>query len=140
MSESSSVLDFALIGSPEEPRIFTLAEANVLFPLVQRITERAHGELLPSQQRLRTMLASDPRRPDVEVRYEAVVRRWMRKMERLGVVVKGLWLVDFDTGDGYLCWKYPELGIGHYHDYASGFDQRRPLREIMEELDPDWAW
>ena len=140
MADSSSLLDFAQIGSPEESRIFTLAEAKALFPLVYKITERAYNELLPSQQRLRAMLASDPRRPDVEVRYEAVVRRWMRKMERLGIVVKGLWLVDFDTGDGYLCWKYPELVIGHYHDYASGFEHRRSLAEVMEELDPDWAW
>ena len=140
MTESSSLLDFALIGSPEEPRIFTLAEANTLFPLVHKITERAYQELIPCQQRLRTMLVSDPRRPDVEVRYEAVVRRWIRKLERLGIVVKGLWLVDFDTGDGYLCWKYPELVIGHYHDYASGFEERRPLAEVREELDPDWAW
>jgi hypothetical protein len=140
MADSSSLFDIATIGPPEESRVFNLAEAKALFPLVSKITERAYKELLPSQQRLRAMLVSDPRRPEVEVRYEAVVRRWMRKMERLGLVVKGLWLVDFDTGDGYLCWKYPELVIGHYHDYEAGFDQRRPLSEVMEELDPDWAW
>ena len=63
----------------------------------------------------------------------------MSKMERLGLVVKGLWLVDFDTGDGYLCWKYPELRINHYHEYNAGFAGRRELAEVIEELDPDWA-
>ena len=67
------------------------------------------------------------------------VKRWMAKMARLGLVVKGLWLVDFDTGDGYLCWKFPELKIGQYHGYHEGYTKRRPLREVIEELDPDWA-
>jgi len=67
------------------------------------------------------------------------VKRWMAKMNRLGLVVKGLWLVDFDTGDGYLCWKFPELRIGYFHAYHEGFTQRRPLHDVIEELDPDWA-
>ena len=67
------------------------------------------------------------------------MRRWVAKMERLGLVIKGLWLVDFDTGDGYLCWKFPELKLGHYHTYQEGFSGRRPLREVIEEFDPDWA-
>jgi hypothetical protein len=127
------------IGSLEEPRIFTLDEANELFPLVRRITHDAYRKLEPIKRRLENMLATDPRMVVVEKEYEAVVKRWVRKMERLGLVVQGLWLVDFDTGDGYLCWKYPELRIGHFHDYTSGFSGRRPLSEIIEELDPDWA-
>jgi hypothetical protein len=95
--------------------------------------------LEPIKRRLENMLATDPRMVVVEKEYEAVVKRWVRKMERLGLVVQGLWLVDFDTGEGYLCWKYPELRIGHFHDYTSGFSGRRPLGEIIEELDPDWA-
>ena len=127
------------IGSLEEPRIFSLEEANELFPLVRRITHDAYKKLEPIRRRLENMLATDPRMVAVEKEYEAVVKRWVRKMERLGLVIQGLWLVDFDTGDGYLCWKYPELRIGHFHDYTSGFSGRRPLSEIIEELDPDWA-
>ncbi len=127
------------IGSLEEPRIVTLDEANELFPLVRRITHDAHKKLEPIKRRLENMLATDPRMVAVEKEYETVVKCWVRKMERLGLVVQGLWLVDFDTGDGYLCWKYPELRIGYFHDYTSGFSGRRPLSEIIEELDPDWA-
>ena len=74
-----------------------------------------------------------------EQRYQAIVSAWVNKMRRLGLVVKGLWLVDFDTGDGYLCWKYPELKLGHYHGYDEGFAGRQPLDEVLETLDPDWA-
>jgi hypothetical protein len=127
------------IVSDKEPRLFTLAEARDLCPLVRRITTEAHQELEPVRRRLEGMLPSNPKLPETEREYEGVVKRWVGKMERLGLVVKGLWLVDFDTGDGYLCWKFPELRLNHYHDYHSGFAGRRPLDEVIEEMDPDWA-
>lgn len=129
----------AQIGSIDEPRIFSLAEANDLFPLVRQITTDAHQELQPVKQALRNMLSTDPRIAKIEKAYEEIVKRWVNKMERLGLVVKGLWLVDFDTGDGYLCWKYPELRINHYHEYTAGFTGRRDLDEVIEEIDPDWV-
>lgn len=136
---AASVLNLPQIGSTDEPRIFTLVEARDLFPLVRKITAQSHAELEPVKRRLENMLSTDPRIKSVEREYESVVKRWVSKMERLGLVVKGLWLVDFDTGDGYLCWKFPELKLGHYHDYSSGFSGRRPLQEVIDELDPDWA-
>ena len=136
---SAGLLQFPQIGSTEEPRIITLAEAKELFPLVRRITKESHDELVPIKQQLDNMLSTDPRIGVIEKRYERVVKRWVNKMERLGLVVKGLWLVDFDTGDGYLCWKYPEIELSYYHDYSSGFAGRRPLDLVIEEFDPDWA-
>jgi hypothetical protein len=127
------------IVATDSPRQFTLAEAQSLLPIVRRISERANEELDPIRKRLEGMLPTDPRAARTEERYEAVVRRWAAKMERLGLVVKGLWLVDFDTGDGYICWRWPERQLAWYHGYESGFAGRRPLREVIEELDPDWA-
>jgi len=127
------------IVARDETRVFTLAEAGEIFPLVRSITEAAWHELEPVRRKLEAMAPANPRIHDVEREYEKIVKRWMAKMSRLGLVVKGLWLVDFDTGDGYLCWKFPELRIGHYHGYHQGFTTRRPLRDVIEEIDPDWA-
>ena len=127
------------IVAGDDTRAFTLAEAEELFPLVRTITEAAWRELEPVRHRLESMIPANPRIREVEREYEAIVKRWMAKMNRLGLVVKGLWLVDFDTGDGYLCWKFPELRIGYYHGYQEGFMGRRPLKQVIEELDPDWA-
>jgi hypothetical protein len=127
------------IGPIGESRAFSLADARALFPVVQRITREAHAELEPVRRELIAMLPANPRIREVEGRYQEIVKRWVAKMERLGLVVKGLWLVDFDTGDGYLCWKFPELQIGHFHGYQDGFAARRPLREVIEESNPDWA-
>jgi hypothetical protein len=136
MAERSSIFQ---IVARDETRVFTLAEAEELFPLVRAITEAAWRELEPVRRKLESMAPANPRIHEVEREYEAIVKRWMAKMGRLGLTVKGLWLVDFDTGDGYLCWKFPELRIGHYHGHHEGFTARRPLREVIEELDPDWA-
>jgi hypothetical protein len=136
MSNPGSIFQ---IVARDDPRMFTLAEAEALFPLVRSITQAAHGELEPVRRQLEAMIPTNPLMPGVERQYETIVRRWIAKMEKLGLVVKGLWLVDFDTGDGYLCWKFPELKLGHYHAYDQGFDGRRPLREVIEEFDPDWA-
>lgn len=127
------------IVARDETRVFTLAEAEEIFPLVRSITDAAWRELEPVRHKLESMAPANPRIHEVEREYELIVKRWMAKMHRLGLVVKGLWLVDFDTGDGYLCWKFPELRIGHYHHYQEGFTARRVLREIIEEFDPDWA-
>jgi hypothetical protein len=127
------------ISVHDDPRVFTLAEAEELFPIVWRITRMAHDELEPCRRSLDTIAPMSPQLKLVEQRYEAIVRRWVGKMVRLGLVVKGLWLVDFDTGDGYLCWKFPELRIGHYHGHGEGFAGRRRLRDVLEEFDPDWA-
>ncbi|MHB1567494.1 MAG: DUF2203 domain-containing protein [Acidiferrobacter sp.] len=127
------------IYAPDDPRVFTLGEARELFPLVRRITYGGYRELEPLRSQLSILSPGSARLYETEEQYERVVKRWVGKMARLGVVVKGLWLVDFDTGDGYLCWRFPELKLGHYHGYDEDYASRRPLRDVIEELDPDWA-
>ena len=131
--------EFIKIEKFGQTKVFNLHEAEALFPLVQKITDKHYKKLVPVQSRIERMLSSDPRRSAVESEYETIVTQWKQKIERLGLVTKGLWLVDFDVGDGYLCWKYPELEIAYYHDYDAGFAGRRKLSEVIEELDPDWA-
>lgn len=127
------------ICAPDSPRYFNLEEANETLPLVQKITKEAYDELQIIKREIENMLPSDPRVIAAEKKYESIVKRWVSKMERLGLVVKGLWMIDFDLGDGYLCWKYPELKISYYHSYTGGFADRRPLDEVIEEQNPDWA-
>jgi hypothetical protein len=133
------VISNAQINPCDDPRVFTLTEAEALFPLVRQITQAAYQELEPVRRKLEALVPNHPEIQAVEGQYESVVKAWVGKMERLGLVIKGLWLVDFDTGDGYLCWRFPELRIGYYHSYHEGYTGRRPLREVVEEFDPDWA-
>ena len=124
------------IGSKN--KLFNLAEAQGLWPLVRKITEKHQQELEPIQRRLNLMLANDPRRKVVEDEYSGVVAAWRTKLEQLGVEVAGLWSVGFNVGEGFLSWKYPELSLAFFisHDAPQ---ERLKLSDYIAEYDPDWA-
>lgn len=107
-------------------RFFTLEEAQNLLPLVFRVTEDASREVRRLMQCLETLPdRKSERAKQVELQIDGIVDRWQQKIERLGAKPKGLWLADFDKGDGYWCWKYPETKIAHYHGYQDGFSGRK---------------
>ncbi len=99
-------------GAPVSPRVFTFEEARALMPRVQEITAEA-------VERYGKMSGEDERR--------AVAETWAKELMALGLEIKGLWLVDFDSGAGYYCWKYPESELAHFHSYEEGFGGRLPL-------------
>ncbi|MFQ5601283.1 MAG: DUF2203 domain-containing protein [Candidatus Krumholzibacteriia bacterium] len=108
-------------------RIFTLKESMDLLPQVQELT----AEAVARAERLLRRIESTPEGPrcrELEAEYNTVVRNWAERVIDLGAEVKGLWLVDFDSGDGiYYCWRYPEPALDYFHDYDAGFAGRRPL-------------
>ncbi len=105
-------------------RCWTLEAARELVSDVRVRTQRAVQESDRLIAEREALPAEAPERQAVEKRIQAVVGRWAREMEGLGLEVKGLWLVDFDNGSGYYCWKWPETELAHYHGYDEGFDGR----------------
>lgn len=59
--------------------------------------------------------------------YQRIVSGWAESVLGLGIEVKGLWLIDFDSGAGYYCWKYPEPTLEYFHGYEEGFGGRMKL-------------
>ncbi len=104
-------------------RTFTYEEALALLPEVRRLT----GEAVKS-------IDDDPAGegdsggdvPEVELSPESqkVIADWAGAIMNLGIEVKGLWLVDFDSGSGYYCWRYPEESLQYFHGYDEGFGGR----------------
>jgi regulator of sirC expression with transglutaminase-like and TPR domain len=113
----SGVTEDAETADEKDPnrRIFTLEEARALLPRVKELTSDAVARFgkLPGDQ-------EDERR--------AIVEGWVGELESLGCEIKGLWLVDFDSGGGYYCWKYPEPALDHFHGYDEGFSGRLALQ------------
>ena len=101
----------------EEKKIFTLAQAREMLPRVRQITSEAVGRY--------DSLGEDP---ETEEERQELAREWVRQLSTLGVEIKGLWLVDFDSGAGYYCWKYPEPSLDYFHGYEEGFAGRLPLQ------------
>ncbi|HEV7763428.1 MAG TPA: DUF2203 family protein [Thermoanaerobaculia bacterium] len=95
-------------------RIFSYEEAIALLPEVQRLTTAA-------VERVDEMTSDDPSA------YESVVQEWAESILAHGIEVKGLWLIDFDSGAGYYCWQHPEPALEFFHEYEEGFGGRVKL-------------
>jgi hypothetical protein len=106
-----------------EKRLFTYEEAAELLPEIRRITEEAVHEvagLIGLEQVEEPFTVDDQSLPELR----QVLQEWAERVLIFGVEIKGLWLVDFDTGSGYYCWKYPEPALEYFHTYDEGFQGR----------------
>ena len=95
-------------------KIFSYEDACALLPEVQRLTDVA----------VEQVDAIDDADPEV---YQQIVADWAESVMALGIEVKGLWLVDFDSGGGYYCWHHPEPALEYFHGYEEGFGGRVKL-------------
>jgi hypothetical protein len=107
--------------------IFTLGEARALLPEVKELTQHYYDLVETARESV-----DDPEDAtevaQVEQRMNALLQEWASSINELGVDVKGIWLADFDSGDGYYyCWKLGEDDIEHFHRYETGFAGRRPI-------------
>ena len=115
------------MGTPEHHPILSLDEARSLLPHVKHVTADAvrQAESLASQ--LHNLAEDDPEHVTLSAALRDVVNSWAEQLRTLGLEAKGLWLVDFDNGEGYYCWCYPEESITHYHGYQEGFAGRMKI-------------
>lgn len=106
-------------------RIFSLEDAQKLLPLVYRLTEESSKETKYLMSCINALADKKSyRAQEIQKQIDAIIDRWQNKLERLGVRPKGLWLADFDNGEGYFCWKFPEVEILFKHGYHDGFTGR----------------
>jgi len=133
-----------------DSRLFSLREANGLVPTLQREFLRARAlrdQLAELQHKLSEAghpldgpeLEVDPSAPQSVQRLQqravkllAELRDLLRELTELGVEVKAAdGLVDLRSKlHGrvvYLCWKFGEPRITHWHELDTGFTGRQPL-------------
>ena len=108
-------------------RIFSYDEALGLFPLVRDLTDSAVRQIEALLNPIQNRDEMETRREEIEATYRRIVDAWSEELQSLGCVVKGPWLVDFDNGDGFYCWKYPEQSLSFFHTYEDGFAGRLPV-------------
>jgi hypothetical protein len=108
-------------------RIFSYEQALETFPAVRDLTGAAVREIEALVHRLQSREQADQGKEELETAVNGVIQSWAAEISALGCEVKGLWLVDWDSGDGYYCWSYPEESIAHFHGYEEGFAGRLPI-------------
>lgn len=114
-------------GVETDSPVFTYEEALKTFPRVRELTAAAVKEMDDLFDRV-SREELEEKRAEIERQAQEIYQTWARQMTEIGCEVKGLWLVDWDTGDGYYCWRWPEESLGHYHGYEEGFDGRVPVQ------------
>ena len=127
-------------------RLFTQEQANSTLPLVRRIVRdivtlypvwRDHVETYAVHAANASAEHPDPLAEEAarEVqRLAGEIEGCLRELADLGVEYKqpmDAGLVDFpasvDGQDVYLCWRYDEPEVAHWHPTDEGFAGRRPL-------------
>jgi hypothetical protein len=139
---------------PASPQVFTLEAVNALLPRLREVMQvqmDRRGEIEERLERLAKLLGDVPDTIQIEDQDPPSVRDlkrdliervgryqsgW-REVEEMGAVIKDarMGLVDFyGQVDGklvWLCWKYGEDAVTHYHGLQEGFAGRKPIESTM---------
>ena len=131
-------------------RVFTISEVNALIPDLSDLVGdqlREQSEIEHGFAELTRLSGSTPKsleagvddqsgvarlKRDLKERIERYEAGWVR-VQTMGGVIKDpqTGLVDFYGRVGeklvWLCWRYGEDSLSHYHDLEAGFAARRPL-------------
>lgn len=122
-------------------RYFSVDEANGLLETVRPLMTAilaARQAIVDAQPEIWPMLEKavgngGSRKAGALLAQFEVIQNGVRRLQALGVEVKDInqGLVDFPAKRGgrdiYLCWRYDEPSITHWHDIDAGFAGRQPL-------------
>lgn len=123
------------------PHYFTVEEANALLPTLRPIVREMLGarqRIVDAQPDLWPMLekavgnGGSQKAGAVLADFEKI-QRAVKAVEGLGLQLKDInqGLLDFlSEREGrvvYLCWRYDEPSVAHWHDLEAGFAGRQPL-------------
>ncbi|WP_163991689.1 DUF2203 domain-containing protein [Pyxidicoccus caerfyrddinensis] len=120
-------------------RYFSVEEANRLVPLLSRTFERVRPWVERAQQLADTLgspestrdLHLDTLREERDALLERI-RGELLQLTEMGLEIKGAdGLVDFRAHRGddpvFLCWRFGEPAVTHWHELQDGFAGRRPI-------------
>jgi hypothetical protein len=139
---------------PSAPPVFTLEAVNALLPRLRVLVHAQMGRRAEIEQRLDRLSklvnavpisieiqrSDPPEVRDLKREISAHVERYQdawREIENTGAVLKDprMGLLDFygevDGTRVWLCWKYDEEAVTHYHGIDEGFAGRKPIEATM---------
>ncbi len=126
----------SMAPSPMDTTIFSLAEARAQLDEVREKTAFADERLRALRAQQSRVAPGSGRARKLAEWINTVINQWADEIMAMGALPKGLWTVDFDSGEGfYYCWTLDEQDITHFHRYEEGFASRKllPGMEAGEE-------
>ncbi len=120
-----------------DSKVFSYDESCALLEEVRELTTAAHQRLQELRGQLHAASPGSRAAKKLNEWVNTVIHEWAEQVSALGVLPKGLWTVDFDSGKGYyVCWTLNEPTLSHFHTYEQGFTGRRPLSEVPDVPPP----
>jgi len=117
-------------------RFFDVPEANRLVPYLDRAFREVRSLLEQARKLAEQMDQLEPSQT-AQLRRECErallkSREELNRVEELGLEVKSVeGLVDFrailEDREVYLCWRFGEEAVTHWHELDAGFDGRKPI-------------
>ncbi len=137
------------------PEVFTLEAVNALVPRLNAVVGKQLARRADIEGRLKRLCELTGQSPDdldplpddepavVALKEElaecvSAYQAGWHELEQLGAVLKDprIGLLDFHgTVEGkrvWLCWKYGEEEVGHYHGLDEGFASRKPIDQAVK--------
>lgn len=132
-------------------RLFTVEEANSLLPILRPVVKRVFDQLDLLRKESEAVIRGkrlSAESPDLMERLQENetiarliedVKTWVEEINSYGCVCKGIeeGLVDFPCSLGaeivFLCWRYGEDRVSHWHRIEDGFAGRRPLLDADQD-------
>lgn len=124
-------------------KYFTVAEANALLPTLrvmmnEVMTSRQHilqvkPEIWPVLEK--SVNNGGSKKAGEVLQHFEKIQKNVKSIQALGLEVKDIntGLVDFPAliagREVYLCWRYDEPRVAHWHDLDAGFAGRQPLSD-----------
>jgi hypothetical protein len=140
-----------MASSQFSPRLFTIEEANGLLPTLRTLVKQIFSHLDSLREKSEAVIREQrlsPTSPELmnRLQEDEAIARLIQEVQGLveeinsyGCVCKGVeqGLVDFPCLLGgeiiFLCWRYDEESVGHWHRIEDGFAGRKPLLDAEEE-------
>jgi hypothetical protein len=122
-------------------RYFGVEEANRLIPLLNRVFDKVRP-WAEKVQKVATELEVLHRQGKHDAHTEGLrgqhdelvgqIRAELLQLQEMGIEIKAVnGLVDFRAQLGgrtvYLCWRYGEPSVAHWHELETGFSGRQPI-------------
>jgi hypothetical protein len=110
---------------------FTKDEALDVLPIIKRITGRASAQVEEIQEQLRFIPEDEPAFLRLKGRIQYILSRWVAKVTNLGANPRGVWLVDFDAGEGWFSWRYGDEDLTYFNSHHTSNESGHFFEELL---------
>jgi len=113
---------FKMSATMKDAKVFSLIEAKSLIPWLREASQVAEDRIIELQRRKISPA-------EFQNQSMQIIQHWAQTVLKLGALPKQPFTVDFDSGQDYYCWEFPESDIFYRHDYHLGYRGRKRINE-----------